>query len=200
MSILNKIHFYGDELDLNSQILDILHSETEKATTEQYGTVKLGTDAWELTSAEGTVTTQNADTENFGLVKVGKYLKIDDDNALSLDLPVASSTVLGGIKIGYTTSSTNFNYAVSLDENNNAYVNCPWYVYLKLDTGKLYIVLSNSSSAPTGYTSGSVGIDVSGLSNFAKYAQFLVQDSDHLTEKVYTDSSGNLQAHTLTLT
>lgn len=39
-------------------------------------------------------------------------------------VPVATDTVLGGIKIGYTQSGKN--YPVLLDENNKAYVNVPW--------------------------------------------------------------------------
>lgn len=39
-------------------------------------------------------------------------------------IPNASSTVIGGIKIGYST--TGKNYAVQLDSSNKAYVNVPW--------------------------------------------------------------------------
>jgi len=39
-------------------------------------------------------------------------------------LPTASSTVLGGVKIGYT--NTGKNYKVELDANNAMYVNVPW--------------------------------------------------------------------------
>lgn len=38
--------------------------------------------------------------------------------------PVATSSALGGIKVGYTTSGKN--YKVQLDDSNNAYVNVPW--------------------------------------------------------------------------
>lgn len=41
-------------------------------------------------------------------------------------LPVASSTVLGGMKIGYKESGKN--YSVKLDDNNQAYVTVPWTV------------------------------------------------------------------------
>lgn len=40
------------------------------------------------------------------------------------NIPVASSSELGGIKIGYTEN--NKNYAVKLDGNNKAYVTIPW--------------------------------------------------------------------------
>lgn len=39
-------------------------------------------------------------------------------------LPAATSSALGGVKVGYTTSGKN--YAVKLDSSNNAYVNVPW--------------------------------------------------------------------------
>lgn len=38
--------------------------------------------------------------------------------------PMSSATVLGGIKVGYTTSGKN--YKVQLDSSGNAYVNVPW--------------------------------------------------------------------------
>lgn len=38
--------------------------------------------------------------------------------------PASSATVLGGIKVGYTTSGKN--YKVQLDSSGNAYVNVPW--------------------------------------------------------------------------
>lgn len=38
--------------------------------------------------------------------------------------PTPSATVLGGIKVGYTTSGKN--YKVQLDSSGNAYVNVPW--------------------------------------------------------------------------
>lgn len=48
-----------------------------------------------------------------------------DGGSSTYVLPVATSTVLGGIKVGYTTNGKN--YKVQLDANNNAFVNVPWY-------------------------------------------------------------------------
>ena len=42
----------------------------------------------------------------------------------STEIPIATSSILGGIKIGYTASGKN--YPVKLDGNNKAYVNVPW--------------------------------------------------------------------------
>ena len=39
-------------------------------------------------------------------------------------LPVATTSTLGGIKIGYSSSEKN--YAIKTDDNGNAYVNVPW--------------------------------------------------------------------------
>ena len=48
---------------------------------------------------------------------------IDD---FGISVPVATADVLGGIKIGYTTDSTNQNFAVQLGADNKAYVNVPF--------------------------------------------------------------------------
>lgn len=48
-----------------------------------------------------------------------------DGGSSTYVLPVATPTVLGGIKVGYTTNGKN--YKVQLDPNNNAFVNVPWY-------------------------------------------------------------------------
>lgn len=42
----------------------------------------------------------------------------------SVTIPVATTTALGGIQVGYTTN--NKNYQVQLDNEHNAYVNVPW--------------------------------------------------------------------------
>ena len=39
-------------------------------------------------------------------------------------LPIATSSTLGGIKVGYTESDKN--YAVKLDSSSKAYVSVPW--------------------------------------------------------------------------
>lgn len=44
----------------------------------------------------------------------------------SINANTASSTTLGVIKTGYTTSASNKNYKVDVDSSGNAYVNVPW--------------------------------------------------------------------------
>lgn len=53
--------------------------------------------------------------------------------------PTSSATVLGGIKVGYTTSGNN--YKVQLDSSGNAYVNVPW-----TDTNTIYGVVGANGS------------------------------------------------------
>lgn len=74
----------------------------------------------------------------------GNYINISNTNKISVDLeslkdalddeirdiPVASATTLGGIKVGYndgvTSNIAGRNYKVQLDSNNNAFVYVPW--------------------------------------------------------------------------
>lgn len=53
--------------------------------------------------------------------------------------PTSSATVLGGIKVGYTTSGKN--YKVQLDSSGNAYVNVPW-----TDTNTTYAMANESTN------------------------------------------------------
>lgn len=53
--------------------------------------------------------------------------------------PTSSATVLGGIKVGYTTSGKN--YKVQLDSSGNAYVNVPW-----TDNNTTYAVANESTN------------------------------------------------------
>lgn len=57
--------------------------------------------------------------------------------------PTSSATVLGGIKVGYTTSGKN--YKVQLDSSGNAYVNVPW-----TDTNTTYTNMGAATSSAAG--------------------------------------------------
>lgn len=57
--------------------------------------------------------------------------------------PTSSATVLGGIKVGYTTSGKN--YKVQLDSSGNAYVNVPW-----TDTNTTYTNMGGATSSAAG--------------------------------------------------
>lgn len=57
--------------------------------------------------------------------------------------PTSSATVLGGIKVGYTTSGKN--YKVQLDSSGNAYVDVPW-----TDTNTTYTNMGAASASAAG--------------------------------------------------
>lgn len=59
-------------------------------------------------------------------------------------LPVASSTALGGMKIGYKESGKN--YSVKLDNNNQAYVTVPWTDTTSKDTNTTYTLTKSGST------------------------------------------------------
>lgn len=59
-------------------------------------------------------------------------------------LPVASSTALGGVKIGYKESGRN--YSVKLDDNNQAYVTVPWTDTTSKDTNTTYTLTKSGST------------------------------------------------------
>lgn len=54
----------------------------------------------------------------------GKILKVSNGAYALGGVPLATSSALGGIKVGYTQSGKN--YPVQLDANDKAYVNVPW--------------------------------------------------------------------------
>lgn len=66
-------------------------------------------------------------------------------SAPSYTLPTASSSALGGIKIGFTESGKN--YPVELNSNGQAYVNVPW-----TDTNTVYTLPTASTSTKGGIT------------------------------------------------
>ena len=61
-----------------------------------------------------------------GVMKPSDKAKLDGiaNNANNYSLPTASSTIKGGITLGYSQSGKN--YPVALDSNGKAYVNVPW--------------------------------------------------------------------------
>lgn len=70
-----------------------------------------------------TNTTYNeATTSTAGLMSASDKTKLDD--LANYSLPTSTASVLGGIKVGYTTSGKN--YKVQLDASGNAYVSVPW--------------------------------------------------------------------------
>lgn len=80
-------------------------------------------------------------------------------------LPLATSSTLGGVKIGYTTSGKN--YKLQLDSSGNAFVNVPW-------TDTVYTLPTASS------------VTLGGVKPVTK--------TDEMTQPVGVDSDGALWA------
>ena len=73
-------------------------------------------------------------TTTDGLMSNGDKLKLDGiaQNANNYTLPLATSTVRGGVKVGYTTDLNSKSYAVQLD-NEKMHVDVPWTDTIKWD-------------------------------------------------------------------
>ena len=83
-------------------------------------------------------------------------------------IPVASSSVLGGINVGYTTSGKN--YAVQLDVNNKAFVSVPW-----TDTNTTY---NNATTSTDGLMSSEDKAKLNGIAaNANNYSLPTASDS-----------------------
>lgn len=135
-----------------------------KAALERLIVVADDTDRFALTTA----TAQSGDTVK--VTSTGKMYLIKDESKLSSEdgyepytasqassvpwsgvtgkpstftPPTSSATVLGGIKVGYTTSGKN--YKVQLDSSGNAYVNVPW-----TDTNTTYTNMGAASASAAG--------------------------------------------------
>lgn len=91
--------------------------------------------------------------------------------------PTSSATVLGGIKVGYTTSGKN--YKVQLDSSGNAYVNVPWtdnnttYNEATADTLGLVKIgyVSNGKNYAVLLANGKMYVNVPWTDNNTTYAQ-----------------------------
>lgn len=99
--------------------------------------------------------------------------------------PTSSATVLGGIKVGYTTSGKN--YKVQLDSSGNAYVNVPW-----TDNNTTY----NQATADTlglvkiGYTTSGKNYAVSLDSNGKMYVNVPWTDNNTTYAQATSDKLG----------
>lgn len=99
--------------------------------------------------------------------------------------PTSSATVLGGIKVGYTTSGKN--YKVQLDSSGNAYVNVPW-----TDSNTTY----NQATADTlglvkiGYTTSGKNYAVSLDSNGKMYVNVPWTDNNTTYSQATSNNLG----------
>ena len=81
-----------------------------------------GTTSYNTLAQLNDVTLTNPTTNQI-LVYDGTHWRNQNQQSV-YELPAATTTALGGIKVGYITSGKN--YKVQLDASNNAYVNVPW--------------------------------------------------------------------------
>lgn len=82
-----------------------------------------------VTKADGTeetISIPKASSGDDGFMGSDDKRKLDgiENNANNYSLPTASSTIKGGITLGY--SQNDKNYPVALDDSGKAYVNVPW--------------------------------------------------------------------------
>lgn len=77
-------------------------------------------------------------TNDFTTAEKNKLAGISE-GANNYSLPLATSDVRGGVKIGYTTNQSNRNYAVQLS-NEQMYVNVPW-----TDTNTTYSLATSTN-------------------------------------------------------
>ena len=145
--------------------------------------IKIGNDIFNLYDSGGTVTSIGI-TDGEGLTSSGGPITSSGNITLSLD--AATSSTLGGIKVGYGASGKN--YAIALDSSNNAYVNVPW-TDTNTKVNQYYTTTSSAYPLLFSYTAG-----ISSTSNRgAQYAR-LVNSIYAVpsTGTIYTDSFRSL--------
>lgn len=98
-----------------------------------------------------------SDYDNTNGVKIATgYFNGVANTYYDLYAPKATGSVYGVIKVGYTTSSINRNYAVQLDSDGKAFVNVPWQV--NTDHYPTTFTWTNGTTAgPTGSLTGNSG-------------------------------------------
>lgn len=94
----------------------------------------------EQTSVGETLTIPAATTSLSGVMTAEDKTKLDGLN--NYVLPIASTTTLGGIKIGSVEELGNDKYIVKVDDEGNAYVSATESTYNGLDSDSIYLSLS----------------------------------------------------------
>lgn len=113
---------------------------------------------------------------------------IPENPGSSYTLPVASSTTLGGIKVGYTSSGKH--YQIQLNEDNHAYVYVPWTDTDTHYTSKNIIGASATASANAAASNGSVFINHLESNSVTPTSSHKIIGSGATT--VVSDASGNI--------
>ena len=94
----------------------------------------------EQTSVGETLTIPAATTSLSGVMTAEDKTKLDGLN--NYVLPIASTTTLGGIKIGSVEELGNDKYVVKVDDEGNAYISATESTYNGLDSDSIYLSLS----------------------------------------------------------
>ena len=101
-------------------------------------------------------------------------------------LPTATTSALGGIKLGYTSSGKN--YKVQVDGSGNAYVNVPWTNTINSagsgnTSNKIYLVgtTTQNSSGKTTYSHDTVYVDIDGCVYSNGYKTMTQNDTPYTT-------------------
>lgn len=113
---------------------------------------------------------------------------------ISASVPTASSTTLGGIKIGFNNPSNLSDYPVQLDASNKAYVNIPIYYYEGATYGECYEIDAPSYEYSMAIGTSGFTVDSGVPGGNTGSSNILQVDSDKFTyngNQVIT--SGNLK-------
>lgn len=111
----------------------------------------------------------------------GQWVDLGGEN----ELLVATSTALGGIKIGYVASGKN--YPVQLDGSNKAYVNVPW-----TDTNTTY---SPATQSANGLMSSTDKIKLDNIDSYAIASSISNLDVSKKVIYVALTANGSLSAN-----
>lgn len=126
-----------------------------------------------------------------GLMTAEDKAKLDTIkwSANNYSLPKATSDILGGIKLGYTTNGNDRKYKLETDTNGNGYVNVPW-------TDTTYTLLIASSSTLGGVKLGADKVNSletpRPTSNTGRYYPIQTDKKDKLVVNVpWTDTDSH---------
>ena len=132
--------------DTNTDTIDMgdgftVSADTNTATTtiteNDTLTISGGTNVTTVSDPDGTITINATDTNTqlttaqvrskisgTGLISYNSSTGVISTTANNYSLPAATSSALGGVKIGYSENGKN--YPVELDSNDKMFVNVPW--------------------------------------------------------------------------
>lgn len=122
----------GHVTGLVSATETVTDTNTQLSTADVRGKFSAGTN---ITISNGEISSTDTNTQlsdsqvrskisGTGLISYNSSTGVISTSANNYTLPVASSSDLGGIKLGYTDNAKN--YAVEIDGDNEAFVNVPW--------------------------------------------------------------------------